>query len=105
MKNEEASNHMRSFFLPFFVGGLVGAGLALLFAPKTGQETRKMIKDTAEDAKEKAGEFVDQVKTRVVSTVEKGKGLITEKKAALATAIEAGKEAYEKEKEKLAKES
>jgi hypothetical protein len=35
--------------------------------------------------------------------VEKGKGLFQEKKAVLATAIEAGKEAYEKEKERLAK--
>lgn len=104
MKNEEGGNSVKSFILPFFIGGVIGAGVALLFAPKSGRETRQLIKDTAENVKEKAGECAGQAKTKVVSAVEKGKGLFQEKKAVLATAIEAGKEAYDKEKEKLAKE-
>ena len=103
MKNEEGGNCVRSFILPFFIGGLVGAGVALLLAPKSGQEIRRLVKDTGGTVKERAEECVEQVKTQVVSAVEKGKGLFQEKKAVLATAIEAGKEAYEKEKERLAK--
>lgn len=101
MKNEESGNHFGSVFLPFFIGGVIGAGVALLLAPKSGRETRQMIKERAESVKGKAGEYAGQVKERAISTVEKGKCLLEEKKAVLASAIEAGKEAYGKEKEKL----
>ena len=46
---------------------------------------------------------MEQVKGKVTTAVEKGKGIYEEKKSIVTTAIEAGKEAYEKEKEKLAK--
>lgn len=103
MKNEESGNSFGSLILPFFIGGVIGAGLALLFAPKSGRETREIIKETAGNVKGKTGEYAGQVKEKVISTVEKGKGLFQEKKAVLASAIEAGKEAYGKEKEKLTK--
>ena len=104
MENKESCNGVKSFILPFFIGGVIGAGVALLFAPKSGRETRQLIKDTAENVKGKAGEYAGQAKNMASSAVEKGKGLFQEKKAALATAIEAGKDAYQKEKEKLVKE-
>ena len=31
----------------FLTGAMIGAGLALLYAPQTGEETRKKIKETA----------------------------------------------------------
>ncbi len=103
MKTEEGGNGVMSVILPFFIGGVIGAGAALLFAPKSGRETRQMIKDSAEDVKGKAGQYAGQAKEAVASVVEKGKGLFQEKKTVIGTAIEAGKEAYQKEKEKLAK--
>ncbi len=104
MKSEESGNGVKSVILPFFIGGVIGAGVALLLAPKSGRETRQLMKDTAEDVKEKAGQYVGQAKEAVGSVVGKGKGLFQEKKTVIATAIEAGKEAYQKEKEKLTKE-
>ena len=104
MKSEESGNGVKSVILPFFIGGVIGAGVALLFAPKLGRETRQLIKDTAEDVKEKAEQYAGQAKEAVVSAVGKGKGLLQEKRTVIATAVEAGKEAYQKEKEKLAKE-
>ena len=104
MKSEEGGNGVKSVVLPFFIGGVIGAGVALLFAPKSGRETRQLIKGTAEDVKEKAGQCAGQAKEAVVSVVGKGKDLFQENKTVIATAIEAGKEAYQKEKEKLAKE-
>jgi len=38
-----------SVFGAFLLGGLVGAVLGLLFAPRSGKETREMIADKAED--------------------------------------------------------
>lgn len=81
-----------SVFLSFLLGGAVGAGLALLLAPQSGTETRRKIKDFAEDMKDRVG-----------STVEKGKDFFEQKKSVIATAVEAGKEAYEKERERLSK--
>jgi len=92
-----------SVLLSFLLGGVVGAGLALLFAPQSGRETRQKIKDLTDDVKEKSAEYVNQVKEKAASLVEEGKGYYEEKKSVLKSAVEAGKEAYEKEKEKYVK--
>ena len=101
MKDEGYSSG--SVLLSFLLGGVVGAGLALLFAPQSGRETRQKIKDLTDDVKEKSAEYVNQVKEKATSLVEEGKGYYDEKKSILKSAVEAGKEAYEKEKEKYVK--
>ncbi len=103
MGNEESNRGSGAMVLAFFIGGLVGAGVALLFAPQPGKETRQKIRELAEEAKEKAIKCADEAKSKVTSTVEMSKGLVEEKKALITSAVEAGKEAYAKEKEKLAK--
>ena len=84
--------------LSFFVGGIIGAGVALLTAPKTGQETRKMIRDFADDARDKAGEYIGEVKDRASDYVDKGKEFLDNQKNIISRAVEAGKEAYDREK-------
>ncbi len=103
MENEGSRYSAGSLILGFFIGGLVGAGVALLLAPQPGAETRQKIKELAEDAKEKATEYAEKVKGQVTSTVGKGKEILDEKKSLVTAAVEAGKEAYQKEKEKVAK--
>ena len=92
-----------SVLLSFLLGGVVGAGLALLFAPQSGRETRQQIKDLTDDVKDKTTEYVKQAKEKAASIVDDGKEYYDEKKSILKSAVEAGKEAYEKEKEKYAK--
>ena len=92
-----------SVLLSFLLGGLVGAGVALLLAPDSGKETRRKLREVAEDATDRAGDYVEDVKGRVTSAIEKGKDFYQDKKSIIATAVEAGKEAYEREKEKHAK--
>ena len=44
-------------------GGIViGAAAALLLTPQTGEETRKQLKDLAEEAKKRAQDYCEQVK-------------------------------------------
>lgn len=93
-----------SVLLSFLLGGIVGAGLALLYAPQSGSETRRKIKDITQDVREKTTDYVDETKEKVSSLVDQGKETVKEKKSLVASAIEAGKEAFEKEKEKLVKE-
>lgn len=92
-----------SMLLSFLLGGIVGAGLALLVAPQSGKETRQKIRDLADDVKERSTEYVDKAKDTFSSVVDDGKGYYEGKKSLVKSAIEAGKEAYEKEREKLSK--
>ena len=101
MKDEGCSSG--SVLLSFLLGGVIGAGLALLFAPRSGHETRQKIKGLADDVKEKSTEYVNQAMEKATSLAEEGKGYYDEKKSILKSAVEAGKEAYVKEKEKYAK--
>jgi len=101
---EDSGYSAGSIFLSFLLGGIVGASLALLLAPQSGRETRRRIRELAEDVKDKTKDYAGDVKEKVTSTVDKGKDFFEEKKSIITTAIEAGKEAYEKEKERLAKE-
>lgn len=101
---EECGYSTGSIFMSFLLGGLVGAGFALLLAPQSGSETRQKIKELTDDVKEKTKGYVGDVKEKVTGGIDKGKELYEEKKSMISTAIEAGKEAYEHEKERLSKE-
>ena len=102
---EENGFSSGSVLVSFLLGGLVGAGLALLFAPKSGSDTRQMIKEFAGDVKDKAQNYVEDVKGKVSSGIDKGKGYYQEKKSMISSAFEAGKDAYSKEKERMSKET
>jgi gas vesicle protein len=102
---EEGGFGAGSILMSFLLGGIVGAGLALVFAPKSGSDTRQMIKDFAGDVKDKAQHYAADVKGKVSSGIDRSKGLYEEKKSMISSAFDAGKEAYVKEKEKLSMES
>lgn len=97
MKNGECGG-ICSIVSSFVLGGIVGGGIALLFAPITGRETRRQIVGLAEGVKEKAEDYYEQIKDAVTSVLEDGKGLVEEKKRLISKAVQAGIEAYEKEK-------
>jgi gas vesicle protein len=102
MKDEGYSSG--SILISFVSGGIVGAGLALLFAPQSGDETRKKISVFADDLKDRTTDYVEKTKEKITSYVDEGKGLYEQKKSMVKSGIEAGKEAYEREKERLSKE-
>lgn len=54
----------------FLIGLGVGAGLALLFAPMSGKETRTNIADRANDLADSARETYEHNRDRVQSGVE-----------------------------------
>jgi gas vesicle protein len=84
--------------LSFVAGAAVGAGLALLYAPKSGREMREDILDLTEDAVDKIKEYAKDAQEKIKSAVEDGKDVIIEKKSVLASAIEAGREAMQRER-------
>lgn len=54
----------------FVLGAMVGAGLGILFAPRSGKETRKMLKDKMDDLVKKAKELdKEEVKEAVIAKI------------------------------------
>ena len=96
MEREKNRCDASCVILSFLVGGLIGAGVAFLTAPKTGEETRKMIKDITEDAKQKLEDYAHVAQEKASTYVEKGKELIEKEKDVVNKAVEAGKEVYKK---------
>lgn len=87
--------------LGFFLAGLgIGAILALLFAPKSGKETRDYITQKAEEGKDYVKTKTEELRRQAEDAVEKGKDLVSKQKDLLSAALEAGKQAYQEEKAK-----
>jgi gas vesicle protein len=93
----------------FMAGAGIGAVLALLFAPKSGRETRDMISRTATDSREfitnkvSEGRQIVQDKSRNIGDdfttfIDKSKEAVQRQKEQLTAAFEAGKAAYREEK-------
>ena len=98
--SEERGVPARTVLVSFMAGAAIGAGLALLFAPKSGAEMRETIADFAEDAVDKIKEYSKEAQEKIKTAIEEGKETISEKKSILTSAIEAGREAMQKEKER-----
>src|SRR5437870_404652 len=73
----------------FAIGALVGAGIALLLAPRSGKETRDLLAQEGQDLKGKAEDLL-----------EKAKHVVQDKTGEVAAAVEAGKVAMREERAK-----
>ena len=104
-----SDNNNGDKFIYFLTGAGIGAVFALLFAPKSGRETRELIARTASDSREflstKVNEGRQLVEERgrrigddVTSFMDKSKEAVQRQKEQLTAAFEAGKAAYREEK-------
>lgn len=62
--------------LSFIVGGIAGGILGILFAPKSGKETREDISEAAAEMKKEAEKFAKDARERVESFVTESKDVI-----------------------------
>ncbi|ABK98026.1 YtxH domain-containing protein [Pelobacter propionicus] len=97
--SEEKGIPAGTVLVSFMAGAAIGAGLALLLAPKSGPEMRETITDFAEDAVDKIREYAKDAQEKIKTAIDEGKDTLAEKKSILGSAIEAGREAMQKEKE------
>jgi len=51
-----------SFAIGFIIGAIAGVAIGFLYAPKSGKETRAMLREKAGEIKEKAGEVTEKAK-------------------------------------------
>jgi gas vesicle protein len=111
---EDRDNKAAAAALLILAGGIVGAGLALLLAPQSGQRTRKDIIRYAKKSKLRAGEAVDDLSATVSDLVdslgdktddllEKGKGVAGTARKDLIRLIEEGAARLEQFRTKLSR--
>src|SRR4051812_3274753 len=78
-------NGAATVVMAFVLGAITGAAVALLMAPASGEETRRMIADRARQGRDKAGDAARQ-----------GRELWNRQRENLNSAIDRGREAYER---------
>lgn len=98
--------------MAYFLAGMgLGAVVALLFAPRSGKESRDYISQRAGEGREyltqkaeEGREFVTtrsrELRTQAEQVVDKAKDVVSKQKDQLSAALEAGKQAYQEEKGK-----
>lgn len=95
----------------FLLGGVVGATIALLFAPASGEQTRRRIKEATDEVstnvKEEYGRIRDKaeiemsrLKNRASDGINQAKSYYDQKKSKIREAYSEGKRAFEEEQEK-----
>lgn len=73
-----------SVVVAFFLGTIVGAAAALLWAPVPGGEARRRLSERAREGRERASE-----------AAHKGRDFVDKQRETVTAAIERGKEAYQ----------
>lgn len=84
----------------FLIGVGLGAAVGVLFAPRSGRETRERLRQRAEEGKRILTEKADELRGRAESYIEKGRESVGRQLDTLSAAIEAGKQAYSEEKKR-----
>lgn len=108
-----------SVLLSFLLGGMVGAAVAVLYAPQPGDETRRKIRYLAEELGEKTTDGFKDIRHRAEESVhtvhhraedglhnvrdriEHIADSVKHQKDRVATAVDAGRKAYREEQAKI----
>ncbi len=111
------SDDSRAYGLAWFLAGVgVGALVGILYAPKSGRETREDLANGAREgteylrtktrkaaeevsnfvdkSKDQVGEYVDRGRAQWEEFVERGKNLVSDQTGRVTAAVEAGRQAY-----------
>jgi len=84
----------------FLVGLGIGALVGILFAPKSGEETRDFLMQKAEEGREYAQRKARELRERADDVVERSKQAAVRHRDSISAAVDAGREAYQREKSK-----
>jgi gas vesicle protein len=108
MSSDERNAGTSGVVLSFLLGALSGAALAVLFAPRSGRETREILGDKLRETADRSRRLGEQAIEKGREAAEDASGYLDRQRDALekrrdrlAAAVEAGRQAYRDEKEKM----
>jgi gas vesicle protein len=78
----------RGGFGPFVWGALLGAGAALLLAPRTGADTQRELRERARALREAAEGRVNDARDTVTGAVDRARGEVTDRISSVREVIE-----------------
>ncbi len=78
----------------FFLGVGLGVAVGVLFAPKSGPETREMIRNKANEGADYVKRRGAELRDQASDAIDKGKQTLQRHRDNLSAAVEAGKQAY-----------
>ena len=81
-------------FSYFFLGLGLGVAAGLLFAPKSGDETRRLIGSKADEGREYLKQRTTDLKDTANEAIDRGRTVVSRQRDNLTAAVEAGKQAY-----------
>src|SRR5487761_393421 len=84
----------------FMVGLGIGALVGILFAPKSGEETREFLAQKADEGRDYAQRKARELRERAEDILERGKTVAVRQKETISAAVDAGRDAYQREKSK-----
>jgi gas vesicle protein len=99
MDNQNAGCSGQAVLFAFLGGAIAGAVAGILFAPKSGEETRRELKGYARKTEEEI-EKAKHARAALDDAIERGKHFVAEKRADVEAAVKTGKEAMKERMEK-----
>ncbi|HSB44335.1 MAG TPA: YtxH domain-containing protein [Nitrospira sp.] len=100
MENQNGKCSGQTVALAFLGGAIAGAIAGILLAPKSGEETRRVLKGYARKAEEEVIEKAKEARAALDEVIERGKHFMAEKRADVEAAVKSGKEAIKDKMEK-----
>jgi len=93
MDNRETQCSAPAVALAFLGGAVAGVVAGFLLAPKSGEETRRAVKNYARKMEEEVLEEAKEARAALDEAIERSKRFITKKTADAEAAVRAGREA------------
>ena len=84
-------NYLGTFLAGLVLGSLVGAAMAMLMAPASGQDTRRQIREKSQELRAQAEHQMEEARKRAEEMQEHSRVVLEEQKAKLNQAIEDAK--------------
>ncbi|MFI5093190.1 MAG: YtxH domain-containing protein [Candidatus Acidiferrum sp.] len=84
----------------FLVGLGVGALVGILFAPKSGEDTREFLSKKADEGRDFAQRKAKELRERADDLIERSKDAASKGKDSISAAVEGAREAYRREASK-----
>ena len=78
----------------FFLGLGLGVAVGVLFAPQSGEETRRLLKDKADESADYVRRRSAELRETASDTIDRGKQTLQRRKENLTAAVDAGRQAY-----------
>lgn len=100
MDNHDTRSSSQAIALAFLGGAIAGAVAGILLAPKSGEATRRELREYGRKAEEEVLEKAREARAALDEMLERGKHYVDERRADVEAAVHAGKEAMKERMDK-----